>query len=147
MMASKEIREKRLKWVWGAVMQRCYNPNNKSYHNYGGRGIRVCDMWRNFSSFFSDMGLPEKGMTLERVDNNGDYSHDNCIWADRFTQAQNRRYARIITVDGLDACIKEHWRRVSPEGLTYRRVMKRIGEQGWEYNDALKKPVRGCAND
>ena len=59
--------------VWHAMMSRCYNPNNKYYKHYGGRGIRVCERWHTFENFYADMGNPPEGMTLDRKDNDGDY--------------------------------------------------------------------------
>ena len=80
---------------WCDMMKRCYNKNNKSYIDYGGRGILVCKNWHKFESFYNDMistYLPE--LTLERVNNELGYSKDNCIWADRKTQNNNSRRNR-----------------------------------------------------
>lgn len=69
--------------VWASIIQRCTNPNNKGYRLYGGRGIKVCDEWREFSRFISDMGSrPSKDHTIERRNVNGDYCPDNCYWTD-----------------------------------------------------------------
>ena len=86
------IKLKRLYWVWASMIQRCTNQNNKQYKNYGARGIKVCDKWRNsFNDFFQDMGLPKEGLTLERKNNDLGYSLDNCYWASRNQQMINRR--------------------------------------------------------
>lgn len=80
--------------TWYGVKQRCYNPNEKAYPNYGGRGIKVCDEWRNrhgFRQFLKDMGKCPKGYTLDRIDVNGNYEPANCRWAGWHTQASNKR--------------------------------------------------------
>ena len=77
--------------VWGQMIQRCGNPNNERYANYGGRGIKVCDRWKNFENFFTDMGTRKKGLTIERKNNDLGYFLENCCWATRKIQARNRR--------------------------------------------------------
>jgi hypothetical protein len=85
---------------WKNIMQRCYNPNNPGYPDYGGRGVRVCDRWHDFAAYHADMGNPPAGMSLDRVDVNGDYEPDNCRWASAKIQARNKRNS--IRVDGIE---------------------------------------------
>jgi hypothetical protein len=78
--------------VWADMLQRCNNPNSSSYQDYGGRGITVCERWQKFENFFEDMGERlYSNLTIERVDNSKGYSPDNCVWADKFVQARNKR--------------------------------------------------------
>ena len=76
---------------WSGMIQRCGDKNSKSYVNYGGRGIFVCARWLVFENFLADMGEKPVGLFIERVNNDGPYAPDNCVWADKATQVKNRR--------------------------------------------------------
>jgi hypothetical protein len=77
---------------WAAMIQRCTNPNNNAYHRYGGRGIKVCKRWHRFEYFLADMGRRPTGKTLDRINNDGNYSPANCQWATKKQQANNQRH-------------------------------------------------------
>jgi len=78
---------------WAAMMQRCTNPSNHKWSMYGGRGITVCDQWRDFKTFYADMGDRPPGTTLDRIDNDGGYEPGNCRWATPVEQRANQRRA------------------------------------------------------
>lgn len=84
---------------WLCLRDRCRNPNNKFYKDYGGRGIYVCKEWDDFTVFLADMGYRPKGYTLDRINNDGPYSPDNCRWATPKEQVANRRRVKLRDVN------------------------------------------------
>lgn len=78
------------------MLTRCYNKKSKAYNDYGGRGVAVCDAWKDFKTFLADMGIkPAKGMSIERLDTNGNYEPGNCVWANATQQARNTRRTKL----------------------------------------------------
>jgi hypothetical protein len=98
----RNYRKSTLIYTWESMLSRCYSPSNRKYPRYGGRGIRVCERWRKYQNFLSDMGERPEGYTLDRIDNNGDYCPENCQWADQKTQNRNRSDNRILRYRGVD---------------------------------------------
>lgn len=125
--------------VWLTMKQRCLNPKNKHYSYYGGRGIQVCERWKNsFRSFMQDMGPRPHGMTLERVDNNGPYSPENCVWASRLSQCLNRRDTRTITHNGITLHLREWANKI---GIEYNTLYSRLNRYRWSVEKALTTPL------
>lgn len=123
------------------MLARCYNPSCNSYARYGARGIKVCKRWRNsFENFLADMGMPPSGLSLDRKDNNGDYTPDNCRWATAQQQQQaNSSNARLINTPSGRLCLAEAARKYP--GVNKHTLCSRLGA-GWTAEDALFKPIR-----
>ena len=112
-----------------SMLNRCSNPNNKDYSLYGGRGIKVCYRWRRshgFLNFLHDMGETPKGKTLDRKDNNGDYSPRNCRWATLMEQAQNKRNTRLITWNRRTLCLTDWARLAGKQAHWLYKRLKRL---------------------
>jgi len=123
---------------WSSMKSRCYDKNNSSYKNYGGRGIKVLDRWRKFENFYKDMGDKPKGKTLDRIDNDGDYKPENCRWATWKQQANNRRSCHFITINGIKKTIKD-WSKYL--NVNRRNIYRKFGE-GWSDQKTIKHFIR-----
>ena len=125
--------------AWASMKSRCLNKNHKSYSSYGGRGINVCNRWMIFENFYQDMGeRPSKNHSLDRVDNNGDYTPENCRWADRYQQQSNRRTNHYITFSGETMTIAQWSRKLQ---INTKTLATRILTLKWSYEDALTTPI------
>lgn len=122
---------------WSGMRNRCNNPNDIKYPDYGGRGIRVCKRWSDFRNFLADMGERPPGTTIERKKVNGNYEPSNCRWATAKQQARNRRSTRRIKANGTSRCTAE-WSELS--GINASTIAYRI-KTGWNAGKALTTPV------
>ena len=126
--------------TYNAMKQRCYNPNHKSYHNYGGRGIGMCDEWKDnpdaFISWAFSSGY-QPGLTLDRIDCDGDYAPDNCRWATAQEQSENKRNVRLITFNGKQFPANTALRMSGISRTTFRRYTVEKGMEPQEAFDML----------
>lgn len=119
------IYHRRTYQCWQDMRQRCNNPRHAQYKNYGGRGISICAEWQEFSAFFRDMGPKPDGLTIDRIDNNGNYEAANCRWANRAEQRRNQRTCKIIEFKGERMTIEEWSRKIGIHPMTIRCRLKR----------------------
>jgi hypothetical protein len=132
-------RHQRIYHIWKGMRNRCFNPNNKDYHLYGGRGISVCERWSEFDNFTQDMAATYAGdLKLNRINNDGNYEPGNCEWTNQKTQSLNTRRNVVITIDGVSKPLMS-W--VEHFGARYEVARHRIVELGWEAKKALSTPT------
>lgn len=131
-------------FVWVDIKRRCYDPTRPAYRYYGGRGITMSEEWRtSFRAFLRDMGSrPSPDSTVEREDNNGPYAAENCVWADRITQANNQRRIKKHSYRGHRATLAELCRAF---GKRHKHVSQRL-RLGWSIVDAMDRPLRWRGN-
>lgn len=123
--------------VWRIMVRRCTDPNLPKYKDYGGRGITICERWKEFSNFLADMGECPDELSIERKDNNAGYSKENCKWASAREQANNKRTNVVIQLRGVTASVASHCHTF---GITnYATVLYRLHE-GWEPERAFFSP-------
>lgn len=123
---------------WATMHTRCRNKNSTHYDRYGGRGIEVCERWGSFHAFLLDMGERPEGTTLDREDNNGPYTKDNCRWADKRTQANNTAVTVRVELHGEVLPLSAWCKRL---GVSVNTVRARVKYQGLSYAEALERPT------
>jgi hypothetical protein len=136
----RETREYR---IWRYMIQRCYNPKSSNYYLYGGRGITVCQEWRDsYPQFLKDMGRCPPGLSLERKRNNKGYNLGNCVWATATVQQRNKRNSLIITWRRK----RQHLKVWAEElGIKYRTLWRRLKIEKLSEEEAFTRPVyMGC---
>jgi hypothetical protein len=123
---------------WSGMMNRCKNKNHRSFHNYGGRGITVCEHWHTFSNFLEDMGIKPEKLSLDRIDNSLAYSPENCHWATIKQQSRNKRTTHLITHNGMTKCVTEwaEYLNINKTSLNWRI------HNGYTYEEALTIPFK-----
>lgn len=120
--------------IWSSMIQRCTNERNAKYPQYGGRGITVCDRWRDFDLFYSDVGdKPFPGATIDRIENDAGYGPGNFRWASRKEQQRNRRSNHRLTFNGATKCLAE-WEEET--GVKSNTILTRI-RRNWPVGEAL----------
>jgi len=123
--------------IWQSMLSRCSNDKTINYMNYGGRGIKVCESWKFFKNFITDMGPCPDGMSIDRINVNGNYEPSNCRWASRIQQARNTRRNRVIEFNGQRKCLVE-W--ANDLGIDQASLRERLDK--WPLEMALTKEKR-----
>lgn len=125
--------------IWSTMKRRCLNPKGSGYKYYGARGISVCERWMSFPNFLADMGLRPKGLSLDRIDNDGNYEPSNCRWATASQQRQNRRSTeRYLEYGEVRLSLKDMSKKY---GLSKRLLSLRL-HRGMSVEKALTMPVQ-----
>lgn len=135
----------RLYKIWQGMLKRCNNEKSAMYKHYGKRGIKVCDEWCGFEKF-RDWAIHNgysESLTLDRIDNDGGYSPDNCRWVDMKTQERNTSRNRYITFRGETLCLMEWAEKLN---INYRTLQDRICVRGWSIERAFLTPVTKGGN-
>ena len=132
----------RMYTIWGNMKSRCNNPRAVNYAAYGGRGVRVCEEWKNSFENFQIWALSsgyEETLTLDRIDVNGDYCPENCRWITHKEQQSNKRNNRMLTYNGETHTAAEWARKLN---MDYLLLHNRITRLGWSAEKALTTPAR-----
>jgi hypothetical protein len=132
--------EEPLHWVWNSMKARVHNPKHKSYPRYGGRGIRVCPEWQKYKPF-REWALANgyaRGLSIERIDNEGDYRPENCRWATMKEQSRNKSSNLLVKYRGKTTSLVAH---AEAAGIPYPVVQQRFTHLRWSIDRALETPV------
>jgi len=124
--------------TWWNMLKRCQDPNRHNFYRYGGRGIKVCKRWEEFANFLADMGHAPNGLSLDRLDNDGDYEPGNCAWRTHMEQCYNKESTIRVTCFGETMTLKEWSERT---GVPPKVIWNRISSK-WETERALTQPWR-----
>lgn len=134
-------RHTKLYEVWKSIKQRCLNPNNRYFKNYGGRGITICKEWKddfiNFYNWSIENGYKEN-LTIDRIDNNGNYDPSNCRWTNRYIQANNTRNNHYIFFNNENLTISQWAKKLN---ISYHTLFLRL-KNGWSIEKALTTPIK-----
>ena len=126
-------------YIWAGAKQRCTNPRSTMYKHYGARGIVMCDRWLNsFDNFLADMGKRPEGKSLDRIDNNGPYSPENCQWSTNTEQKRNTRGNTMVSYKGKTQCASAWAEELS---IPYKLFVDRL-KVGWDIDKIISTPNR-----
>lgn len=129
------------------MLDRCNVSTHKSYKDYGERGIKVCARWSKFENFFADMGEAPQGLSIDRIDTNGNYEPSNCRWADSFQQGRNKNNNLLVTAFGKTQCVAA-WmeeKGISRETISYRMRCGLSGEDLFVSKYISRKRIKSAA--
>lgn len=135
------LRHSRLYGIWLQMKNRCYNLKTERYPDYGGRGITICNEWKDDFKAFYDWAMShgyQENLTIDRINNDGNYEPSNCRWITRERQAINKRNNHNITFNGETHCYAE-WARIT--GIPRHAIVNRIAHYGWSIDRALTTPL------
>jgi hypothetical protein len=125
--------------AWYSIKRRCNTSSYCNYKNYGGRGITVCDRWKDsFENFYADMGDAPEGTSIDRIDNNGNYEPSNCRWATDKEQRRNMRTNHMITFSNKTQCVAD-W--ASELGISQSAIYSRLNKLNWSIEKSLTTPL------
>lgn len=124
--------------AWRAMIDRCSRPSHKQYARYGGRGITVAHEWQRFDGFLANMGVCPDGLSLDRIDNDGNYEPGNCRWATNFVQSNNTHWNVFYELHGERKTVSQWARQYGLKPIT---IKNRIRLLGWTVENAITTPV------